>query len=118
LTSGGIIASGQAVQLIFNLSGKARLHSSLATDFLAVERELVIDENFNESRLRSLCAHVLQIETREPPIKRYLDVICHNQVARSLGLNGDVYRVAWWQRMFAQWLPGDNFKPTKEGGEV
>lgn len=43
---------------------------------------------------------------REPPIKNYFGLICHNQVAITIGSN-DIKPIAIWWRMLVQWLNGD-----------
>ena len=43
-----------------------------------------------------MSAEILSIEAREPPIRRYLDLICHNQVARSIG-SDDIQPLLWWR---------------------
>ena len=57
--------------------------------------------------LTSIQPEILNIEMREPPIKRYLDIICHNQVAISIGSN-DIESLTFWQRTLANYLSGDN----------
>lgn len=107
LASGGLVAAMQAIEQVTRLSTKARTHSGLAAEFLTVERILMMQDGMLESELRELKAEVLTIEAQEPPIKRYLDLICHNQVARSIG-SDDIEALKWHQRWFAQWLNGDN----------
>ena len=47
----------------------------------------------------------LSIEAEEPPVKRILDVICHNDLARSMGLDREeMWRVKWYQRWVAQFV--------------
>lgn len=106
LAAGVTIVVLQAIQLIWGLDQKARLHSDLASEFVGIEREIARQGELSNEQIKELNSEILRIEAREPPIKRYLDLICHNQVARSIGSN-DVERLKWWQRMFAQYLNGD-----------
>lgn len=107
LTSGALVAGLQAIEQVFRLSSKARDHSGLASEFLTLERFATISGELSESDLRELRAEILSVEAREPPIKRYLDLICHNQVARAIG-SDDVEKLRIWQRWFAQYLNGDS----------
>lgn len=106
LVAGAAVAAMQALDQVLRLSTKARQHNSLAGEFLAVERILTMRADPTPDDLRELRAEVLSIEAREPPIRRYLDLICHNQVARAIG-SDDITPLTLWQRMLAQYLPGD-----------
>jgi len=106
LVAGAAVAAMQALDQVLRLSAKARHHNSLASEFLAVERILTLNADPTQDDLRELRAEVLSIEAREPPVRRYLDLICHNQVARSIG-SDDLVKLTWWQRRFAQYLSGD-----------
>ncbi|MEI4262814.1 hypothetical protein [Roseovarius sp. D0-M9] len=106
LASGGIVAALQAFDQVFRLGAKARDHNSLAGEFLALERILVMKDAPSLDDIRELRAEILTIEAREPPVRRYLDLICHNQVARAMG-SDDIEQLSWSQRTFAQFLSGD-----------
>ncbi|MET4130687.1 hypothetical protein [Roseovarius sp. MBR-6] len=106
LVAGASVAALQALDQVARLSAKARQHSSLAGEFLSLERILAMRADPTADDLRELRAEILSIEAREPPIRRYLDLICHNQVARAIG-SDDIEKLSWWQRLFAQYLPGD-----------
>lgn len=107
MASGATVAGMQALELVFRLSGRARDHNGFASEFLALERILVEKDVVTEADLRAMKAEILTIEAREPPVKRYLDVICHNQVAVSIG-SDDIEKLTPWQRWFAQYLSGDH----------
>ena len=107
LGAGTAVAVSQSLELVLQWSTKARDHQAFASEFAALERVLASRDAPDAAFLRDLRAEVLTIEAREPPIKRYLDLICHNQVARALGSN-DLARVTWWQRLTAQYRPGDS----------
>lgn len=106
LMSGVAVAAIQMAERVFLLTAKARLHNGLARDFLWLERQIVVRGDVTEAELRSLREEVLSIEAWDPPVKRYLDLICHNQVARSIG-SDDIEPLTFWQRWFAQYLNGD-----------
>jgi len=106
LSFGAFVAALQASELIWSLSDKARLHADLAVAFLGLEQELARLDTASISDIRTLRADILRIEAREPPIKRYLDLICHNQVARAIG-SDDIEKLSFRQRLLAQYLNGD-----------
>lgn len=106
IASGAIVVALQALEQVFRLSHKARDHNGFASEFSSLERIVTVRGQMTAAELLELQGEVLAIEAREPPIKRYLDLICHNQVARALG-SSDVERLTWFQRQFAQYLNGD-----------
>ncbi len=113
LTAGFIIVVTQAIELIWDLSGNARLHSSLASEFNSIEQAIVLaGDELNDDTYRRLEAERLKTETREPPIKRWLDLICHNEVAHAMG-SSDIYEVPFWPRLGAQWLSGTGIEPKR-----
>lgn len=114
LASGGVVAALQAIEQVFRVSSKARDHNGLASEFLALERIIVMTPAPTIEDLSDLKAEVLTIEAREPPVKRYLDIICHNQVARALG-SDDIEKLKFWQRWFAQYLNGDSALQARKG---
>lgn len=103
--AGGMVAMMQAAELVFRLADKARIHASLAGEFLALERLTTMSGDLTKSRLRELRGEMLSIETREPPIRRYLDLMCHNEVARAIN-SKDIEPLTWFQRTFCHYLAG------------
>lgn len=102
----GIIA--QVMQHHVNPAAKADAHQRLHTMFSVMHGTLVNwlpDVDAND--LRDMREEVRQIELMEPPIKRYLDLIAHNQAAIAIG-SDDIEKLRWWQRLLAQYLPGDD----------
>ena len=97
----------QAVEVTYGLSSKATTHRGLAAEFLGLEINMNWISGSDSDACERLLEYILRIEMREPPIKRYLDIICHNQVARAMG-SDDVVALYWWQRWFAQYLSGDS----------
>jgi hypothetical protein len=105
LIAGAVVAVLQLIEVVAQLSYKARLHNSLASEFLALERIMARNPNQDQRLLADLEADILTIELREPPIKRYLDVLCHNQLAVSIG-STDIEYLLPHQRILANWLSG------------
>lgn len=106
LSAGAAIAAMQAIEQVFRLSSSARDHNALASEFASIERIVAREADITQDTLCDLKAEVLAIEAREPPVKRYLDLICHNQVAKAVG-SDDIETLSWFQRTFAQYLNGD-----------
>jgi len=106
LTAGAAVAILQAIEQVFRLSSKARDHNSFASEFLSLERVMAKQDTLGSGELNEIKAEILTIEAREPPVKRYLDLICHNQVARAVG-SDDLETLKFWQRWLAQYLDGD-----------
>ena len=92
-----------ALELVFGFARGARLHSDLARDFIGLEQELVrASERLSEERLQALVARRLDIESREPPVLRVLDAMCHDELVTALGID-DTERSdpGWLQRCLA-----------------
>ena len=94
------IAVLQAIDLVVGIGSRARLHSDLSRRFLVLERDY-IEHDLGSARLT---ARRLEIEADEPPALRWLDIICHNELSRSLyGDEANTYRVGWCVRLFSNW---------------
>lgn len=100
-----VIAVAQTAELVFDLSGKAMRHEGLYRDFLAVEQRLVLlGEDISDAQLRELKVDRLRLEAGEPPILRWLDVLCHNELAGAMGHRENTQRVGWLQRRLAHYV--------------
>lgn len=104
----GLVAVAQAAELVFDLSGKAMRHEGLYRDFVALEARIVsaLGEpgGVDARRLADLNTERLRIEVGEPPVLRWLDVLCHNELAGAMGRRDSVHRVGWLQRQLAQYV--------------
>jgi hypothetical protein len=80
----------------------------LANDFIALEKEILLADHLNEDQLRQLEAQRLDIETKEPPILRTLNRICHNEEARAQGCEEQALPLYPHQRALSQWI---SFEP-------
>lgn len=103
IAAGALVAIASALELVGNVGGKARLHAGLASDFNAVHAAMILADARNPATWRRLRSRVAEIEAREPPVKRWLDIACHNEVAFSRG-SRDVYAIGPLQRRLAQWI--------------
>jgi len=78
------VAILSAIDLIFDPAGYARLHNDLKRRFINLESEMTL-EGKSQSNINRLTSTRLAIEADEPPVLRILDIICHNEMLRSMG---------------------------------
>jgi hypothetical protein len=63
---------------------------------------------------RGLPLKRLEIEANEPPVKRVLDSLCHNDLCRAMGCAPDQFvQVKLYQRMFAQFVDINQHKISR-----
>lgn len=76
-----------AFEVIFRPGRAAREHNGLAREFIMLEQEAlrVASTGMTEEAILELQTRRLEIEAKEPPIYRVLDVICHDEVVKALG---------------------------------
>lgn len=89
------------INLVARSSAKARLHEDLAKRFLRLERMMAQPEP-RYQELPQLIAERIEIEMDEPPVKRVLDAICHNELVRAMDLDpGERVKISGFQRLLA-----------------
>ena len=95
-----------ALDLVLGFSIKARDHSDLSKRFTRLEQEMTeIGDSPTEGQLHKINTTRLEIESEEPPVKRLLDVWCHNELVRALGHpRSEAYVLGFWQRTFKQFF--------------
>lgn len=106
------------VDLVVGSARMARLHEELCRQFIELEKEIISipEGQFTEENASRLTAVRLSIEADEPPVKRVLDSLCHNELLRAMGYDrGEFVRVKWYQRLFAQLLDIQEHRITKYG---
>ncbi|KKK94049.1 hypothetical protein LCGC14_2686750 [marine sediment metagenome] len=89
------------IDLIVGHATAARRHQDLYRSFIELEKDIISETlDVNQGTVRRL-----SLEAEEPPIKRILDTICHNDLARSMGYDAsEMWRVKWYQRWPAQFF--------------
>lgn len=75
--------------VVVNTGSYVRLHSELAYKFAYLEIEILEKNPKNKAELKTLITKRLELEAEEPPILRNLDVICHNELSKSMGYSSD-----------------------------
>jgi hypothetical protein len=101
---GGIVAFFAALDLVIGCAGAARDHHDLIRKFSALERQIVMAGNdIKENGLNALEIQRLEIEEDEPPQMRVLNILCHNELIKALGLDKKyLVHVGWFSRWCAQ----------------
>ena len=97
-----VSALAQALLLTLQQGQKARKHNDLARDFIALEKQVTRRQNqISQDRLDAFTSKRLTIESREPPVARILDAMCHNEMLRAYGRENEQRPVSWFQRLTA-----------------
>ncbi|MEX2519062.1 MAG: hypothetical protein WD969_07015 [Paracoccaceae bacterium] len=113
ISAAAVISIAQAAELVFDLSGKAMRHEGFYRDFVALEQRVELQgDDIDRAQLRELISDRLRLESGEPPILRWLDVLCYNELAGSMGFSGSLKRVSWLQRQLAHLL---DMTPVHQG---
>lgn len=98
-----IVTIFSALDLVISSAQKARLHNDFSRKFVELEKDISIKGSITEEDIRNFIAKRLDIEALEPPPLRILDMICHNELCRSLGYDENQYaKLKWYQRLFCQ----------------
>ena len=96
------------ISLVCRVSSKASIHNDLKRRFITLEQSIAEKpNNWDDTDIAAWIKERLTIESDELPIKRILDVICHNDVMRSMGYeetHPDWWKVGIFQRLFAQYF--------------
>lgn len=100
-----VVTFASAVDLVVGTAKAARDHSDLAKRFIGLEQAINGTQELDEKTMTQLENSRLDIEKDEPPVLRVLDTLCHNELLRAMGYDHDDFkRVAWYQRVFAQFF--------------
>ena len=102
-----------AAELALGWSKKARLHNDLKRRFCALEIDLcpLLDTKPNTDIISALECKRLGIEADEPPVKRAMNILCHNELCVADGRLHDLYISPRLMRLlapyceFAGWTP-------------
>ena len=87
LTLVALLAAGlAALDVVIGFSRSANMHHDLKRRFVALEMQMVVGDN-GEETFNNHMAERLAIEQDEPPIFRALDLLCNNEVAQAEGLS-------------------------------
>ncbi len=104
---GVLVTVLNALNLVIKSSEKARNHADFVRKFIELEKKLLKKPfaEFTFDELSAIEQERLDIERDEPPIKRVLDIICHNELAIAMGAPPEeIYEVGWWQKTFKNFI--------------
>lgn len=95
-----------SLNLVLGTVGMAQLHHDLVRRFTNLEQDLVKTHEPNEQQIMEFSARRLQIEVDEPPVRRIVDILCHNELMIAEGYDPQTYpenyyEVGVLQRAFA-----------------
>ena len=94
------------LDIVLGLASKAALYADLMRQFIRIEQQLEgIRCDLSEKELVRLKNEALDIELGEPPVLHVLNKLCHNELARAMGMELKRQdRVAWHQRLLANYF--------------
>jgi hypothetical protein len=106
IISGAIIAILSSFDLVIGFSTKARDHHDLVKHFSALEREMTkADDHRTKQNYATFVNDRLTIEEDEPPMHRVLNMYCHNELARGMGVaQGELADIHLLQSVFKEWF--------------
>ena len=114
-----LVSLASVLNMVVGNVPKARLHHDLAREFLTLERDIVAKAKPAQKDYAAFYARALEIESREPPTKRVLNILMHNEVCLAMGYKEEdeeaLYKVGPARRMFAQLIDinPDGINPVK-----
>ncbi|HTB62029.1 MAG TPA: hypothetical protein VK737_00460 [Opitutales bacterium] len=90
-----------SLDLVTGFSAKGREHYDLAREFTQLEQEMVkVGEGASTDDYAHLYNRRLEIEAKEPPVKRVLDIYCHNELALSIGCEKtELYDIGFFKQL-------------------
>lgn len=99
----GVTALG-SIDLVVGFASSAWAHADLARGFIDLEAQM-LGAPRTEAELHRFKAARLAIERDEPPVLHVLNVICHNDLARAMGLPQiEMAHLSWMQRALAHFF--------------
>ena len=99
------------ITLVLQVGSKAIAHNSLKRRFIALEQKLIAFQRSPKAeQMDEIQMERLSIEKDEPPIKRVLDTICHNELIHAMGSKhrDRIVPISLLQRLFS---PFFDFRP-------
>lgn len=103
LAAAGVVTLLSAIDLVAGSPVKARQHHDLARRFIELERIITTADVPSSGKIDQWRAERLTIEAEEPPTKKVLDAIAHNELLRAMGYDeSHQLNITWYQRLCAQ----------------
>lgn len=96
----GIVAGASAIETVLKPSDKAQLHADLTRRFTGLAAD-IMGYQPTPRNLQKVRAARLKIEMDEPPVRRLVDLLSHNEECRSRGIAEEhCWPLGPWQRRF------------------
>ena len=105
--SAAVVAILQCIDLIFDTRGKSILHMELKNEYLnqmKILKKNSSKEKLSDELLDELQVYIHGIEMKEPPVKKYLLEIAHNDTCKHLGYKESVKSISAFKKSIAQFL--------------
>lgn len=101
-----VVAVVSAAEMAFGFTKKARLHNDLKRRFCSLEEDLCQYRHAppSEASVIALECKRLKIEADEPPTKRVLNVMCHNEVCIADERLDHVRPIRLWRRLLGPYV--------------
>lgn len=99
-----LVAILSATSLVFRVSEMAMLHQTLYEDFVRLDKEMTRCSADSVNAAHNFQTKRLEIEIKEPPYRRVLNSMKHNDLCRSIGRNDYLLRIRWYQRLFSRFM--------------
>ena len=109
------VALLSGLKLVYAFGSKAHRHARFVGDFTTLEKRLRGDSS--GETVAAVTRERLDLEASEPPIKRVLDVICHNELCRAMDYSDEErVRVTRLQRLTANLFNYDDLPLLAKDG--
>ncbi len=106
LVLGGLVTISGALQLVYDFTGRARLHEILQRRYFTLMADIECAASPTGDQCRIWRSEFSRASADEPPTMRALDSIAHNQATFALIGGTEPYlKVNWWQSLTRHILP-------------
>lgn len=115
---GFFVAIITTLNLVFDLSGAARLHAGIRQRFAAVLANIEAEPILDRTSIASARAEMAKIYGDEPPVKMAVDALAWNETRRSLASNlsgDDLIPIKWHQRILRHIFAFSDFDARTQG---
>ncbi|MFK5892848.1 MAG: hypothetical protein QM504_06480 [Pseudomonadota bacterium] len=82
-----------------------RQHNDLYSLFIELEKKIYATPNPSKKDISNWTCERLDIESKEPPVLKVLDIMCHNELLRARGYDVNMQvKISRLQRLFANFF--------------
>lgn len=99
-----VVTGLSTLNLVFGTVGVSYAHADLGKRFIDLQRK-VFTAQMTEESYREFIDERLSIERDEPPIKRVVDLMCHNEMVYAGGYGeSEFVKIPWYRRLTAHFI--------------